>query len=127
VTAENIQRLEAMYAAFNREDFDRAVEIAHPEVEFTRPGQGTVRGADAIRAWMEPDALEAHKVEPLDFRVNGRVVLVRQRHRARGASSGIDVEADAWIVWTFDDDGRARRVEAFLAEDAALEAAGLSK
>jgi ketosteroid isomerase-like protein len=127
MSEENVKRLEAMYEAFSREDFDAAVKIAHPEVEFTRPGQGTIRGADAMRAWAEPDALEAHTVEPLDFRIKGKSVLVRQRHKARGAASGIDVEAEVWVVWTFGDDGLVRRAEAFLAEEQALEAAGLSE
>ena len=88
-------------------------------------GQLAHRGRDALRAWAEPDALEAHKVEPLDFRVVGSKVLVQQQHKARGAESGIDVEAVAWTVWTFDDDGLVRRAEAFLVEDEALEAVGL--
>jgi len=122
---ENAERLKAMYEAFSRADFDAVVELAHPEVEFIRPGQGTVRGRDALRAWLEPDALEAHTVEPSDFRISGRNVLVRQHHRARGAGSGIEVEAVSWVVWTFDDDGLVRRAEAFLVEDEALEAEGL--
>jgi ketosteroid isomerase-like protein len=124
MSQENVERLTAMYEAFSRADFDAVVEIAHPEVEFIRPGQGTIRGREALRAWVEPDALEAHKVEPLDFRISGRNVLVRQHHRARGAESGIEVEAVSWAVWTFDDDGLVSRAEGFLVEDEALEALG---
>jgi ketosteroid isomerase-like protein len=125
MSRESVERLKAMYDAFNRGDFDAAVTIAHPEVEFIRPGQGAIRGRTALRAWAEPDALEAHKVEPLDFTVLGNKVSVQQHHRARGAESGIDVEAVAWVVWTFDYDGLVSRVEAFLAEGEALDAVGL--
>jgi hypothetical protein len=47
----------------------------------------------------------------------------------RGAGSGIDIEGEVWTVWTFDDDGRAIRIKAFLAheEDQALQTAGLSE
>ena len=116
-----------MYEAFSRADFDAAVEIAHPEVEFIRPNQAAIRGSEALRAWAEPDALEAHEVEPLDFRISGRKILVRQHHRARGAESGIEVEAVVWAVWTFGDDGLVSRAEFFLVEDEALEAAGMSE
>jgi hypothetical protein len=53
---------------------------------------------------------------------------VRQKGRARGASSGIEVETETWAVWTFDEDGLATRIEGYLIhqEDEALKAAGLS-
>jgi ketosteroid isomerase-like protein len=127
MSAENVARLKTMIEAFNRGDFDTAVKIAHPEVEFIRFGEGTIRGVEALRAWMEPDALEGHQVEPLDFRVNGSSVLVHQRHRARGAESGIEVKAEAWSVYTFDDEGRVTRLQSFLEHDKALEAAGLAE
>src|SRR5918999_4818228 len=128
MSEENIERLKAAYEALNRGDFDAAVEIAHPEIEFVRvAGLPPVRGVDALRAWMEPDAWETQTYEPLDFRDNGNKVLVHQRNKARGAGSGIDIEVEAWGVWTFDDEGRATRMEGFLAEDQALEAAGLSE
>ena len=44
MSQENVERLKAMYEAFSRADFDAVVAIAHPEVEFIRPGQGTIRG-----------------------------------------------------------------------------------
>jgi ketosteroid isomerase-like protein len=51
-----IERLRRGYELFNAEDFDAAMEIAHPDIVFARPGgQSDVRGAEALRAWMEPD------------------------------------------------------------------------
>jgi ketosteroid isomerase-like protein len=128
MSEENVERLKSAYEALNRKDFDAAIEIAHPEIEFVPAGGASpYRGADALRAWMEPDAFESQTFEPIDFRVNGNKVLVRQRNWGRGAGSGIEMENDFWGVWTFDDQGRATRVEAFLLheEDRALEAAGL--
>src|SRR4051812_39750074 len=69
-----------------------------------RGGQPPLRGAGALRAWMEPDAFEEQRVEPLDFRIEGEKVLVRQRTQARGAGSGINLDLEVWTVWTFDDD-----------------------
>ncbi len=125
---EIISSLRGAYEAFNRGDFDNAIGLAHPEIEFIPPGgQGSRRGADALRAWMEPDAFEEQRIEPVEFRMQGNKVLVHQIAEARGAGSGIELNLDAWAVWTFDDDGRATRVESFLPhqEMEALEAAGL--
>ena len=127
---EIIARLRRAYDAFNREDFDAAVELAHPEVEFIRPGgQSPVRGADAMRAWMEPDAFEEQTIEPLEFRVEGNRVLVLQHARARGAGSGIDLNILSWAVWTLNDEALATRIEFYHHHQKAeaLEAAGLSE
>jgi ketosteroid isomerase-like protein len=126
--AAMIDALRRTYAAFNRGDFDAAVELAHPEMEFVPPGgQASLRGAAAVRAWMEPDAFEEQRIEPLDFRVQGKKVLVRGHTQARGAGSGIKLDMEVWAVWTFDDDLLVTRMEAFLPheESEALEAAGL--
>ena len=89
--AAMIDALRRTFEAFNRGDFDAAVAIAHPEIEFVPPGgQASLRGAEALRAWMEPDAFEEQRIEPLDFKVEGNKVLVpartgsgsRERHRA---------------------------------------------
>jgi ketosteroid isomerase-like protein len=125
---EIIARLRGFYEAFNRGDFDAATEVAHPEIEFVRAmGQPPLRGADALRAWMQPDAFEEQQMEALEFSVNGNRVLVRQSSRARGAGSGIEVDVAFWSVWTLNDDGLATRLEFYLEDrrDEALEAAGL--
>jgi ketosteroid isomerase-like protein len=123
-----IDTLRRAYGAFNRGDFDAAVEFAHPEMEFVPPGgQASLRGAEALRAWMEPDAFEEQRIEPLDFKVAGNKVLVRQRIQARGAGSGINLDLENWTVWTFDDELLVTRAETYLPhqESEALEAAGL--
>jgi ketosteroid isomerase-like protein len=125
-----ISSLRRTYEAYSRGDFDTAIEIAHPEIEMVPPGgQSTLRGADAIRAWMEPEALEDQRVDPLEFHVNGNKALIRSRNSARGAGSGIEIDVELWAVWTLDDDGLATRIEGFLGheENEAREAAGLPK
>jgi len=126
---ELIERFRSGYEAFNRGDFDAAMEMVGPEFEFVRPGGlPPLQGRDAMREWMEPNAFSEQEVEPLDFTVNGDKVLLHQRLRARGAGSGIEFDVEAWAVWHVDEDGRAKRVEGFLAheEDKARAAAGLS-
>jgi ketosteroid isomerase-like protein len=127
---EMINRLRRAHDAFNRGDFDTAIALAHPEIEYVPLGdQAPLRGADALRAWMEPDAFESQQLEPREFRVQGDKVLVRLHASSRGAGSGIEMEFEIWVLWTFDDDGRMTRAEAFLPHQGAeaLEAAGLSE
>ena len=65
---ETIARLRRAYEAFSRTDFDTAMDIAHPEIELVPPGgQSPLKGADALRAWMEPDALGEQQIEPREF------------------------------------------------------------
>ena len=127
---EIIASLHRAHEAFNRGDFDAAMEMAHPEIEFVSPmSQSRLRGADALRAWMEPDAFEEQQIQPREIRIQGNKVLIRVHARARGAGSGVELDVDMWSVWTLDDDGLVTRIESFLVhqENEALEAAGLSE
>ena len=127
---EIVASLRRTYEAFSRGDFDAAIAVAHPEIEFVPTGgQSSLRGAEAVRAWMEPDAFEEQQIEPLEFSVQGNKVLVRQHTRARGAGSGIELDMEIWAVWTLNDGGRVTRLESYLPhqEAEALEAAGLSE
>jgi ketosteroid isomerase-like protein len=127
---EILSSLRRVYDAWDRGDFDKMMEIAHPEIEYVGPGgQSALKGAAAVRAWLEPEALEDQRVQPFEFRVNGNRVLVRQQNRARGAGSGIEIDVETWAVWTLNDDGLVTRAEGFLIQEKseALEAAGLSE
>jgi ketosteroid isomerase-like protein len=128
LSQEKVRIVRAAYDAFNRGDFDAAVSLVRPDAEFTRPGvEGPLKGRDAVRAWMEPDAFAEQRVEPLDLQANGNKVLVRQHLFARGAESGIELDLASWAVWTVDDEGFISRADMFPLEQEceALEAAGL--
>ena len=102
--------LRRFHDAFNRGDFEAAVQLAHPDIELVRAGgQSSIKGVAALREWMEPDAIEEQRVEPLDFRVKGDKVLVRAHVTGRGAGSGIEMDAVAYAVWTLDDHGLVKR------------------
>ena len=125
-----METLRRGYAALNRGDYDDAVSIAHPDVEYFPPGdQAPHRGIAELRKWMEPDAFEEQVIEPLEFVPAGKKVLVKQRVKARGAGSGLEMEIESWGVWTFDEKGLATRIEAYLdhEEARARKAAGLSE
>ena len=118
--AEIVERLKRGYAHFSSGDFDAAVELVHPDIEVSPPGgQKPWTGAEALRAWMEPDAFESQEFEPLELTVSGNKVLARIHMRARGSGSGIEMELDLWMVWTFDSDGLMTHVTSYLPHEEA--------
>jgi limonene-1,2-epoxide hydrolase len=112
------ERLRAGYDAFNRGDYDATVQWIHPEVVYISPGGiSELRGAEALRAWMEPDAFEDQVSDVLSVEIEGNRALLRQNTRARGAGSGIEISIESWAVWTFDDEGLVTRIETYLVQE----------
>ena len=127
---EMISALRQLHEALNRGDVEAVVQMAHPDIELVRTGgQSSVKGIAAVRKWLEPDAIEEQRFEPLDFRVKGDKVLVRVRATGRGAGSGIEIDAVTYAVYTLDDHGLVKEMQGFLPhqEAEALKAAGLSE
>jgi ketosteroid isomerase-like protein len=111
------------------EDFDRALDLVHPDIVFVPPGdQAPYRGAESLRRWMEPDAFDQQVGKAFEtVLITDRTILGRQLVTARGTASGIEMDVIGWSVWTFDEDGLITRIELYLdhEEDKAREAAGL--
>ncbi len=127
---EIIARLRRAFEAYNRGDFDSAAEMANPDIELVFDGGLTsLRGADRLRAWMEPVTLENVVMEPDQFELMGNFVLIHVRSRGRGVKSGVDVDTHFWVVYTIDDEGLATRIVAYNhdQEAKARTAAGLSE
>jgi ketosteroid isomerase-like protein len=127
---ELIARLMRGYEAFNSGDYDAAVDLLHPDIEFVSFGEPSpIKGAAGMRAWMEPDAFESQTIEPLAWRVNGSRILVLARVTARGAGSGIELDTRSWAVWEFNEDGLMTRVQSFpeLERESAFARAGISE
>ena len=127
---EMVAGVRRTYEALSRGDFDSVVEMADPDVELvTTGGHTNLRGADKVRAWMEPETIENLTMEPEHFEVVGNNVLVRTRSRGRGVESGIPVEMDFWAVWTISDAGLVTRIVAYRNDEEAKarRVAGLSE
>jgi ketosteroid isomerase-like protein len=95
--SENLDLVRSIYADWERGDYSRS-DWAHPEIEFVfaeGPTPGTWRGVagmtnawrDFLSAW-EDARPEAESYRELD---DGRVMVLANR-KARGKSSGLDVE-----------------------------------
>ncbi len=123
------ERLRTGIEAFNREDFDATLEFLHPDFEWHR-GEvsiegGVIRGRENLRALMTPDIFDRQVLTVDDITINDDKVLVETRFRARGRTSGIELENRSWQVWTVHDD-LAVRVELFDDEATARVAAGMA-
>jgi len=110
---ENVQIVRRVFDAFVRRDVDGALEVMHPEVEFSAPatqrlaekhvsyrGHGGVRDyfADVARVWQ---TLEVFLHEYHD--VGDDRVLVVGRVRARG-TQGLIIDGPAQWAWRIEDE-----------------------
>jgi len=132
MSQENVDRLRAIYAAWERGDF-RSVDWADPGIEWVvaeGPAAGTWRGiAGMAEGWNENlSAWADMRAEPEEFRAleDGRV-LVFFHLRARGKASGVEIgeamSRGAQLVTLHD--GKVTRMITYWNRDRALEAAGL--
>jgi len=122
------------YDAWNRRDFDAAVEIADPEIEWTMVGatrfpgtQGTYHGHDGVRefwrVFIEP--WDEFRIEIEGTRATGDLVIAFVRFYAK-AREGLELEAPFVHVGEFRS-GKMIRFRSFDDRAEALEAAGLSE
>ena len=128
--AEDLEQAELTlrkaYDAFNRGDFDAAVESVHPEIEWERVAEveGKVHGREAVRQFMQPDVFASQKAEIVEITSHeGDKLLVHARFKGSFSGSGIELEQAGWQLWTIRD-GLGGKLEVFLDRDQALEAAG---
>jgi ketosteroid isomerase-like protein len=126
MSQENVERIEAGFAAHNRGDLDALVELYHPEAVFETLLLGTHHGNEAIRLIYEENqkTLSGYDVVPVELiDIEDKVVAVAQTVGA-GPASQIAVDDQFAFVFTFKDD-RVVREQAFRNREEALEAAGL--
>jgi ketosteroid isomerase-like protein len=118
-----------MLDAYEREDLDWLMDACHPEIEISQPrevpGGRTYRGREGvIEALIDwPLQWEEFRMEPRRLFAEGPDHLVMDTvHFGRPHSIEIDVEAEVFMVLSFED-GLATRWQMFLSRDEALAAA----
>jgi ketosteroid isomerase-like protein len=132
VSKENVDKTRAFISAYNRRDFDAAIENFDPEIKWVMPARqrsdsGRGPGA-AIRFFEEIDeAMEELRLEPQEFIDAGDRVATRLRHHGRGKGSGVEIDEELYHQVATFRDGRIVRMEYFAEWDEALKAAGLSE
>ncbi len=130
MSQENVERIEAAYAALDRRDLQDFLAQIHPEVEFRSliaEADGQVyRGHDGVREWWDavPQALDGLRFEREEiecFRNRGI-----NRMRIVSGSGGVEVPLTMWQAWRTRD-GLLCWWDGFRTEAEALEAVGLSE
>ena len=129
MSAENVQLAREGFDAWFRGDFDAMDEMAVEDVEFVPAVAaavegGSVRGRDDVRRFFQSldETWETFRIEADEFREIGDRVLMVGHVRAKGRGSGVELDQPMLSVVWFRDD-KIARMQSFLDEEAALEAA----
>jgi uncharacterized protein len=130
VSRENVERVRDVLGRAAQGDRAAIYDVLDPHVVWEpsaeTPVAGLYRGPEGVRQffreWVE--AFEDYRGEPKEFIDAGEHVIVAVRHRARGKSSGVDVDMPSFQVWTLRD-GKVVRYRGFSSREEAVEAAGL--
>jgi ketosteroid isomerase-like protein len=104
MSQENVERLRAIYEAFNAsKQID--LELLTPDVEFTQPeiGESVYHGREGVARGVQElfDVFEDIRAEPEEFFVAGSEVVVFVRLSGRARGSGVPVEFPLAHVFRF--------------------------
>lgn len=132
MSKENVDKTYDYMAAYNRRDFDAAVEFFHPEVDWVLPPlqrADSCRGPEEVkRFWAGLDELfDELTLVPQEAEDAGDSVAVRLRYHVRGKESGAEMDAEMYHQVTTFRDGVMVRIEYFTSWEEALEAVQASR
>ena len=127
--SENVDKARGFIAAYNRRDFDAAVEDFDPEIEWVLPARqrsDSGRGPEAAMRFFEQidETMDELRLEPQEFVDAGDRVATRLRYFMRGKDSGAEVEGQLYHQLATFRDGTIVRMEYFAEWSEALAAAG---
>ena len=130
MSQENVDKTRDYVEAYNRRDFDAAMEFFDPQVEWVLPehqssdsgvGRGHIR-----RFWQGLDeTMEELRLDPQEYVDGGDRVAVRLRYFGKGKASGVAVETEMYHQVTTFRDGMMVRIEYVTSWPEALAAAGI--
>jgi len=129
MSQENLEIVRRCVEAFDRGDYESALEALAPDVEYDLshfPDGGVYRGHDgvreAFRIWM--GTWQDYRQERDELIDAGDEVIVPTREYGRGKGSGLALERRTFGVWTLRE-GRVVRFRFYSTMAEALEAVGL--
>ena len=128
----NVDKTRQFIDAYNRRDFDAALESFDPEVDWVLPAlqeSDSCKGPEEIRRFWEglDETFEDFQLEAREFVDAGDQVAVRLRYWGRGKGSGAEIDSEMYHQVSTFRDGRVVRAEYFTSWEQALEAAGVRK
>ena len=132
MSQETVDAVRRMLDAWNRGEIDAWLGCAHPEIEWSSEIARRMQGAEPVyrgragmrRYWDEHHSVWDLTIEASEIRDLGDTVLALGRMRARGKTSGVDLDEPVAYVWELDG-GLIRRVRAYLDPSQALQTLGL--
>jgi ketosteroid isomerase-like protein len=130
MSRENVDKAREFIEAYNRRDFDAAVEFFDSEIEWVLPerqSSDSCRGPEEVKRFWEgiDETFEELRLVPQEFVDAGDQVATRLRHHGRGKGSGVEVEEELYHQVVTFRAGTMVRIEYFGEWSEALEAVGL--
>ena len=127
MSQENVDAVRGLFAALESEDWEAALGMFDPEVEWS-PTEGTFHGLagvlNSLAEWLAP--WEEHHIEAEEFAAAGDEVFAAIRLSGRVAGSGTKIDQRFFQIYALRNGKIVRMVE-FLRRAEALEAAGLTE
>jgi ketosteroid isomerase-like protein len=116
IAQRNVDKTLAFIAAYNRRDFDAAVEFFDPQIEWVLPPHqdfDSCRGPAQIRRFWEglDETFDELRLDPQETVDAGDRVAVRLRYFGRGKGSGAEIETELYHQVTTFRDGTIVRME----------------
>jgi ketosteroid isomerase-like protein len=130
MSQENVDKTADFIAAYNRRDFDAAIEHFDPKVDWVLPAHqdfDSCRGPQQIiRFWEGLDeTFDELRLDPQEFVDAGDRVAVRLRYFGRGKGSGVEIETEMYHQVTTFRDGLIVRFDYVTSWQEALDLAGV--
>ena len=130
MSRENVEKTTAFIEAYNRRDFDAAVEFFDPEIEWVLPAHqrsDSCRGPEEIKRFWEglDETFDELRLDPLESLDAGDRVATRLRYYGKGRASGLQMDTEMYHQVATFRDGMMVRIEYVTDWAQALEAAGL--
>ena len=132
MSRENVEIVQAAFAAYLRDDEAAGGELIDPDVRIsTRPDQPDTRELHGLAGLRQAssewtDAWAEHTIEAVEFLEAGDFVLVRTREEGRGRTSGIPMQTASTFVFTLRN-RKVERIQIFGSHVDALETVGLAE
>jgi ketosteroid isomerase-like protein len=129
LSQENVDKTRDYIEAYNRRDFDAALQDCDPDVEWVLPDHQSSDsgvGPYQIRRFWEgiDDTFDELQLRPQEYVDGGDRVAVRLRHYGR-SKSGVEMDTELYHQITTFRDGVMVRIEYVTSWEQALEAAGI--
>jgi ketosteroid isomerase-like protein len=130
MSRENVDKTRQFIEAYNRRDFDAALQDFDPQVQWVLPAHQSFdsgQGTRFVRRFWEglDETMDELRLDAQEFVDAGDRVAVRLRYFGRGKSSGVEVDTEMYHQVATFRDGTIVRMEYVTSWPEALRVAGV--